>query len=97
MSVQSIEQRIAELLHLRRKVDDELARLAAVAGVEKPRHRSKKVIPECGTESAYQRHRYYGEPQDDACRAAHNEYERVRSEMRKARARAERLARVVTS
>lgn len=89
-AVQSIESRIAELLRLRRKIDDELARLAAH---KVPRtRRSKFDVPECGSETAYQRHRHYGQPIDDACRAAHNEHERVQAALRRQRARADRVA-----
>lgn len=87
MSIQTIEQRAAELLRLRDKIDAELARLDAEY---KPgKKRSKHVIPDCGTESAYQRHRWYGEPQDEACKTAHAAYERsaaIRRRMRKAAA-----------
>lgn len=90
--VQSVEQRAAELLRLRRKVDEELARLA---NIEPPRtKRSKFDVPECGTDSGYQRHRYYGEEIDDACRLAHNEYERVQAALRRERARSARIAAV---
>lgn len=92
--VATVDQRIGELLRLRRKIDDELARLAIVSGLEKPKHRSKHIVPDCGTESAYQRHRYYGEPRCEPCLAAHSEHERVRSEVRKAKARADRLERL---
>ncbi|MGH9088813.1 MAG: hypothetical protein ACRDYZ_12020 [Acidimicrobiales bacterium] len=42
------------------------------------KRRPRSHTPECGTESAYQRHRYYGEHRDDACRLAHAEHERSR-------------------
>lgn len=88
--VQTYEQRIAELLRLRRKVDQELARLASVPV---PRtKRSKFDVPECGTDTAYQRHRYYGEDIDEECRLAHNEYERVQAALRRERARSARIA-----
>lgn len=88
--VQSIEERAAELLRLRRKIDAELTRLA---GDKAPRtRRSKFDVPECGSDTAYQRHRHYGEPIDDACRAAHNEHERVQAALRRERSRSARLA-----
>jgi hypothetical protein len=88
--IQSVETRIAELMRLRRKIDEELARLV---GMKPPRtRRSKFEIPECGTESAYQRHRYNGEEIDEACRLAHNEHERVQAALRRERARSARIA-----
>ena len=37
-----------------------------------------RKLAECGTESAYQRHKRYKEPVDEACRLAHNKYIRDR-------------------
>ena len=89
-AVQSVEARAAELLKLRRKIDAELARLA---GDKAPRtRRSKFDVPECGTESAYQRHRYYGDDKCAPCVAAHSEHERVQAALRRERARSARLA-----
>lgn len=75
--VQSPEQRIAELLRLRDAIDSELIRLGRTQGPGKKRPRN--VIPPCGTETAYQRHRWFGEEKDDACKAAHAQHERVAS------------------
>lgn len=87
------DQRIAELLRLRRKVDAELARLALAAEPSKIKRRSKFDIPDCGTESGYQRHRYYNEPKTDCgCAAAHAAHEREQSAIRQARKIADRLA-----
>lgn len=72
--VQSVEQRAAELLALRDRIDAELIRLQKTS---QGKRRSRKVIPPCGTETAYQRHRYYGELQDDDCLAAHAQHVRV--------------------
>lgn len=83
MSIQSIEQRIGELLRLRDKIDAELSRLDRTA--YPPKKRPRSVIPECGTESAYQRHRWYGEPQDEACKAAHAAHERGAALLRRMR------------
>lgn len=74
--VQSPEQRIAELLRLRDAIDTELVRLQPV---QPEKRRSRKIIPPCGTETAYQRHRYYGEERDEACLLAHAQHERVQS------------------
>lgn len=39
--------------------------------------RPKAVVPECGTETGYQRHRGRGE-KCEPCRLAHNEHNRAR-------------------
>ena len=90
MSVQTLDQRLAELRALRKAVDAEIRRVDkaiadAMRSVRKPRapRRSRYEIPACGTDSAYHRHRYYDEPIDDACRDAHNAYERERSAERR--------------
>jgi hypothetical protein len=41
------------------------------------------VTAECGTVSAYKRHRRRGEPVDEACRAAWNEWQREYHKRRK--------------
>lgn len=82
-AVQCIEERAAELLKLRDKIDAELARLDKQYKPNKKR--SRKEIPDCGTESAYQRHRWYSEEQDEACKAAHAEYERLAAARRRMR------------
>lgn len=71
---QTVEERAAELLRLRNKIDDELIRLART--IDTSKRRSKFDIPACGTESAYQRHRYQGEKCDE-CRAAHAAHEKA--------------------
>lgn len=83
MSVQTVEQRVGELLRLRDKIDAELARIDDDYRPKKKRPRS--VIPKCGTESAYQRHRWYGEDQDEACKAAHAAHERGAAMLRRMR------------
>jgi hypothetical protein len=85
MSIQTLEQRLIELRDLRRRVDAEVRKVRAAIAEQKPpgkRRRSRYEVPECGTETAYQRHHSRGEANDDACRAAHAEYERVRRAMR---------------
>lgn len=80
----TIEQRLANLLQQRDVLDGEIAQLMAdlqpVTGKKRPRN----VIPPCGTESAYQRHRARGEDRDDDCKKAHAAYERARRITRKA-------------
>ncbi len=51
-----------------------------------PRRRSRLVTPECGTESAYQRHRHLRDTATDdrtvtcePCLAAHREHEKARA------------------
>jgi hypothetical protein len=88
MSVQTLEQRLLALRELRRRVDAEVRQVKAAIADQKPpgkRRRSRNVIPECGTESAYQRHHHYGELADAACLAAHREHERARAAERRER------------
>lgn len=75
MSVQTLEQREADLERLRDAVDRELARVRRAIR-EQPRRRA--TPPACGTERGYQRHYYRGEPIDDACAEAHRVHNRVR-------------------
>lgn len=49
-----------------------------------PTGRPPAPIPECGTPKAYARHKRYGEPFDDACRAANREDVAARRERSKA-------------
>lgn len=87
MSVQTLEQRLVDLRDLRRRVDAEIRKTRAAIADQKPPskpRRSRYVIPECGTESAYQRHRTRGEQADRACLDAHAAHERERSAMRRA-------------
>ena len=74
MSVQTPEQRLTALLFLRRRVDAAIVELSTQTG---RRIRSRAGVP-CGTERAYQRHRYYDEDADEACKAAHRLHERAR-------------------
>jgi hypothetical protein len=79
--------KLARLRELRKAVDEQIdacARIVARSKRPPIRRRSRNEIPECGTESAYQRHRYYGEDQDDACRRAHAEHARAAYAKRRA-------------
>lgn len=79
---------LATLREQARELDAEITRLAEqVANPERTPtgKRPRKVIPECGTETAYQRHRYRGEDIDEACRAGHNAYNRAKERERRAR------------
>jgi hypothetical protein len=75
VSIQTAEQRLTALLLLRRRVD---AAIAELADKSPRRVRRRDYIPPCGTEQAYQRHRYYGEARDEACKAAHRLHNRAR-------------------
>lgn len=86
--VAQLNKRIEDLIALRNRIDDELLVLADEAqGVDIPgtmRRRPRHVVPECGTESGYQRHRTHGETCDE-CKAAHSAHERVKSAQRRLR------------
>jgi hypothetical protein len=77
MSVQTLDQRLTALLFLRRRIDAEIVELAKDTG---RRIRRRDHVPPCGTEQAYQRHRYYGEPRDELCKAAHRLHNRAQRE-----------------
>ena len=82
MSVQTLEQRLVALRDLRRRVDEEVRKTKAAIADQKPPtkpRRSRHVVPACGSESAYQRHRWHRELADRACLDAHaaHEVERV--------------------
>lgn len=72
------DHRLLELLRLQRRVGSEIA---AVVERKTPSNvrRSRYEIPPCGSESAYQRHRYRGEDRDDACKLGHARYEMLRA------------------
>lgn len=75
--VQSPEQRMRELQRLQASIDAEVRRVASLMRASRQR-RSRREVPPCGTESAYQRHRYRGEEKDAACLLAHSWHERDR-------------------
>lgn len=80
--VQTPQQRLAELRDLRRHLDAEARKAKAAIAAQKPAtrpRRSRHVVPECGSESAYQRHRYHGEVADYACLDAHALHEAERA------------------
>jgi hypothetical protein len=78
MTNDALTTRRDQLRVLRARIEKELAEIDDALNRRPPTKRSRKVLPECGTESAYQRHRYYGEPQDDACKEAHAAHNRAR-------------------
>ncbi len=76
------ERRIEDLRALRARVDMEITALQYVP----PRRRSRLVKPDCGTESAYQRHRHLRDTATegrtvtcDPCLAAHRDHEKARA------------------
>lgn len=84
MTIELVDQRIARLVALRDRIDAELIALDGWRSSQPRRRRSPRVVPPCGTESGYQRHRWYGET-CDACRLAHNAHERARARLRRMR------------
>ena len=66
------------LLTLRARVEAQIRSTLARINAEPARKRSRFVVPDCGTESAFQRHHHFGEPIDEPCRDAHRLHERVR-------------------
>lgn len=80
MSTPILRSRVAALLERRDKIDAEICELLNLMGenVKTPSgRRPRNVVPKCGTESAYQRHRHYGEEIDDECKAAHRTHNRL--------------------
>lgn len=80
MSVQTLDQRLAELRELRGRIDAEIRAVKTEIAASKPKrtYRPRHVVPPCGSESAYQRHRTRGEVADRACLDAHAAHERDR-------------------
>lgn len=69
-------ERLDFLREARLVLNGQIKELERAIGVRK---RARNVVPECGSESAYQRHRHLGQETDAACRAAHAEHNRIRS------------------
>lgn len=82
MSVQTLDQRLSELLRLRAAVASEIRRTrVAISATTLGRDRTPKgQQPPCGTERGYQWHRRHDEPKDRACLDAHADYELIRKE-----------------
>lgn len=83
----SVAERLSYLLQERDRLDEEIANLTNT--VKPDRKRPRSVVPACGTESAYQRHRARGEqcPEGDLCKRAHADHERVARIRRQANTR----------
>lgn len=96
--VRKLHTRLRALEALRRRVDAEIRGIQhSLDGFARQR-RPKTIAPECGTESAYQWHRYHQRdnwplPADDpcGCRAAHRDHTRTREQDRRLLDRVERL------
>lgn len=71
------EERLAALLRLRERVDEEIVRLQAAARRKVRSRRSRHEKPPCGTEQGYQWHRSRDQAADDACKLAHRLHNRV--------------------
>lgn len=95
MSAEAIRARLRELNQLRTKVDNQTmileAKLANTGEFDRQR-RSRHTTPPCGTETAYQRHRWRATkgleewplPVTDpcGCKAAHARHNRLRQALR---------------
>lgn len=85
MNRDAARRRLNQVKSIMRRLEAEAVALEAVLmKTTESGKRSRKVVPPCGTESAYQRHRNRGEPQDDACLRAHRIYNKA-GHMRRAR------------
>lgn len=101
--VAKLRKRQRDLKGLRSRIADELltieAELARIDGSSRMR-RSRHIRPACGTDEGYFWHRYHDRdnwplPKEDpcGCRAAHRQYERIRTaERRLAKEREQRAA-----
>lgn len=82
-----LESSLAGMLKEREALAAEMAQvdadIAALLNQQGTKKRPRGVIPPCGTESAYQRHRARGEERDDACKKAHAAHNRARDITRK--------------
>lgn len=83
MSVQTLDQRLAELRTLRRRVDEEIRRIRSAIADQSRSRRRVGELPPCGTEQGYQWHRRHGEARDRDCLDAHAAYERERAAERR--------------
>ena len=90
MRARTPAETIDALLTLRARVDAQIVATLGRINHEPPRRRSKFVTPECGTETAYQRHRYTSDTATDErrvtcppCVEAHRLHERIQYAQRK--------------
>lgn len=76
-AAKALEDHLGDLLTERARIDHQIRQaLRAVEG-HKGERRSRLVVPDCGSETAYQRHRHQGEDADEKCKAAHRLHNRV--------------------
>jgi hypothetical protein len=87
-----MSERLARLYQLRERLEQEIAAEEALArqSPRRTKKRPRSVIPPCGTESAYQRHRHYGQKltpgtDDCGCLAAHAAHNRELDRQRRLR------------
>lgn len=78
MRARTPAEKVDQLLTLRAKVEAEIRATLAKINGDPPMRRSRLVVPECGSETAYQRHLHRGETADADCKEAHRLHERVR-------------------
>ena len=77
MRARTPAEKLDELLTLQARVEAEIKHTLHTIQRRTAR-RSRLVVPECGTETAYQRHHHRGEDIDDECKAAHRLHNRVK-------------------
>lgn len=88
MKPETLEDRLAALLDLQRRVDGEIIRVRSAIRdtTSKPRQRrSRHERPPCGTEQGYQWHRTRKQDADDDCKSAHASHVRVTTLARRLR------------
>lgn len=88
-----MSERLIRLYQLRERLEAEIAAQEALdrQSPRRVKKRPRNVIPDCGTESAYQRHRHYktlpGPADECGCRAAHAAHNRELDRQRQLRIR----------
>jgi len=65
-----LRKRISELSTLGKRIADEIAVMQDELRATTGKRRSRLTIPDCGTETGYQRHNHLGEKCDE-CKEAH--------------------------
>lgn len=90
MKTPILHERLDFLIERRERIDAEIQELRTLLNLDAGQRRRPHVVPECGDESAYQRHRYYGDTAEgarrvtcDPCLAAHAAHERRKKAARR--------------